>query len=305
MQMTRLAAAALAVACLGWSQAKAQDQQDRARAFVNSVSFTSSSNALARWDGRICVGAVGLATDQAQALVDRVSARAQQVGLRPGEPGCTANVMVIYAPDSDRLSREIIDQRRDLLGYVSEDGRQNAGREAMEDFANQPRPIRWWHVSSTGRGSLRPTDGLTFQSTSQTTAQGAASGGGGGVPSSSGDSALDIQGTEAVRSNGSRTRVQVRPNDLSYVLVVVDARRVAGVPANAWMDYVAFVALAQIDARARTEEYSTVLNTFNSGATATGMTAWDEAYLAGLYDARTEVANRQAASISRRLASVQ
>jgi hypothetical protein len=303
MQMTRLAAAALAVACLGWSQAQAQDQ-DRARAFVNSVSFTSSSDSLARWDNRICVGAVGLAPAQAQALVDRVSARAQQVGLRPGEPGCTANVMVIYAPDSDRLSREIVDQRRDLLGYASSDGQQTAGREAMEDFANQPRPIRWWHVSSTGRGSLRPVDGTTYQGSGMTAAHAAAQGDGGSA-SVTGSPTSDLEGTEAVRSNGSRTRVQVRPNDLAYVLVVVDARRVAGVPANAWMDYVAFVALAQIDARARTEEYSTVLNIFNSGATATGMTAWDEAYLAGLYDARAEVANRQAASISRRLASVQ
>jgi len=303
MQIARLAAAALAVACLGWSQAQAQDQQDRARAFVNSVSFTSDTNALARWDDRICVGAVGLSTEQAQALVDRISARAQQVGLRPGAPGCRANVMVIYAPDSDRLSREIVDQRRDLLGYHSEEGRLTAGREALEDFANQSRAIRWWHVSSTGRGSLRPVDGMTYQSSGQSAA--AAAAGEGDSTGGVGSSALDIQGADAVRGSGSRTRVEVRPNDLTYALVVVDARRVADVPANAWMDYVAFVALAQIDARARTEGYSTVLNIFNTGATATGMTAWDEAYLAGLYDARTEVANRQATAISRRLASVQ
>ncbi|MEZ5961336.1 MAG: hypothetical protein R3C30_13055 [Hyphomonadaceae bacterium] len=304
MQFARMAAAALAIACLGWTQAQAQEQQDRARAFVDSVSFTSSANALARWDNRICVGAVGLAADQAQALVDRISGRAQQVGLRPGAPGCQANVMVIYAPDSDRLSREIVEQRRDLLGYLPDDGRVTAGREAMEDFANQPRAIRWWHVSSTGRGSLRPVDGLTYQGTGMSSAA-AAAGEGGGPGSSGGDSALDIQGAEAVRTNGSRTRVEVRSNDLTYALVVVDARRVANVPAQAWMDYVAFVALAQIDASARVESYPTVLNIFNNGATATGMTSWDEAYLAGLYDARTEVANRQAAAISRRMARSQ
>jgi hypothetical protein len=71
------------------------------------------------------------------------------------------------------------------------------------------------------------------------------------------------------------------------------------------MDYVAFVALAQIDAQARTEGYSTVLNLFSSATNPpAGMTAWDEAYLDGLYDARNDVANRQASAIARRLAGV-
>lgn len=300
MQIARLAATAVALAALGFSQAQAQES--RARTFVDSVSFTSETDALARWEDRICVGAVGLAPGEAQALVDRISARAQQVGLRPGEPGCRANVMVIYAPDSDRLSREIVDQRRDLLGYFEEEGRETAGREAMEAFASEARAIRWWHVSSTGRGSLRPVDGLTYQASGQSAA--ASAGGDGGAASDVGSSLSDFQGMEAVRVNPSRTRTQVRPNNLTYALVVVDARRVGNVPAGAWMDYVAFVALAQVDARARTEEFPTVLNLFSSPTPASGLTNWDEAYLEGLYAARNETANRQAASISRRMSNV-
>ena len=300
MQVARLALAMAAVALVGMSQAQAQEQ-DRTREFVNSISFTSSTDALARWDDRICVGAVGLAPEQAQALVDRISTRAQQVGLRAGAPGCTANVMVIFAPDSDRLSREIIDQRRDLLGYRPQDGQVTAGREAMEAFANEQRAVRWWHVSSTGRGSLRPTDGTTFQASGRTTA--AAAAGDGGSPAGGGDSVADINGMEAVRNSGTRTRPEVR-NELTYALVVVDARRVANVPAGAWMDYVALVSLAQIDARARTDEYPTVLNLFSSATPPSSLTPWDVAYLDGLYDARNEIANRQAASISRRMARV-
>lgn len=280
MQIGRLAAAAVALAALGFSQAQAQ-QQDRARAFVDLVSFTSNTDALARWDNRICVGAVGLGPGEAQALVDRISARALQVGLRPGAPGCRANVMVIYAPDSDRLAREIVDQRRDLLGYLQEEGRVTAGREAMDAFANDSRPVRWWHVSSTGRGSLRPVNGLTYQGSGRSAAASAAGDGAsaGGV----GDNLSDFEDVDAVRGNASRTRTEVRANELTYALVVVDARRVANVPAGAWMDYVAFVALAQVDARARTDEYPTVLNLFSGATPATGMTAWDEAYLDGLY----------------------
>jgi len=297
MKIAALASATLIFATLGFSQAHAQD----ARAFVDAVSFTSSTNALARWNTRICVGAVGLGADQAQALVDRISARARQVGLRPGAPGCEPNVMVIYAPDSDRLAREIVDQRRDLLGYLQEDGRLTAGREAMDAFANEERAVRWWHVSSTGRGSLRPVDGTTYQGGGRSTA--AAAAGEGGNVGSGGDSAADLQGVEAVRGTASRTRAEVR-NNLTYALVVVDARRVANVPADAWMDYVAFVALAQIDAQASTAGYATVLNLFSSATPPAGLTAWDEAYLDGLYDARNDVANRQASTIARRLASV-
>jgi hypothetical protein len=298
MQLARLAVAiAAAVGVLGISPARAQD----ARAFVNAVSFTSDSNALARWNDRICVGAVGLAPNEGQALVDRISARAQQVGLRAGAPGCTANVMVIYAPDSDRLAREIIDQRRDLLGYGQQDGQLTAGRAAMESFANESRAVRWWHVSSVGRGSLRPVDGTTYQVSGRAAAQAAAGEDGsavGGSPTS------DIEGLDAVRGSASRTRTRtdVPRNDLTYALVIVDARRVADIPAGAWMDYVAFVALAQIDAHARTAPFPTVLNLFADSATPlTGMTTWDERYLTGLYDARAEIANRQAASIARRV----
>lgn len=295
MQFSRLAVAIAVVGCLGFSQAHAQD----ARSFVDAVSFTSNTNALARWNGQVCVGAVGLAPDQAQALVDRISSRARQVGLRPGGPGCTANVMVIYAPDSDRLTREIVDQRRDLLGYTPDDGQLTAGRAAMEAFASDARAIRWWHVSSTGRGSLRPVDGTTYQASGRTAA--AAAAGDGGGPNTVGSPLSDFEGADAVRGNASRTRTETRRNDLTYALVIVDARRVADVSASAWIDYVAFVSLAQIDARARTGDYQTVLNLFAGGAPVAGMTSWDEAYLEGLYDARLEVANRQAASIARRL----
>ena len=121
----------------------AQEPRERAQTYVERVALTTDpSDALARWDGEVCVGAVGLAPEQAQALVDRVSVRARAVGLRPGASGCRANVMVIYAPDSDVVTREIVDQRRDLLGFYPDDERITAGRAAMDDFANTPRATR-------------------------------------------------------------------------------------------------------------------------------------------------------------------
>lgn len=309
MKFFRLSAALVAAACLQVSAASAQDVASQTRDFVQQVALsTGDDDGLARWGERLCVGATGLSATDAQVLVDRISARAQAVGLRAGSPGCRANVMVIYSQDSDAVTRQIVDQRRDLLGFYSEDGRITAGREAMEEFANIARPVRWWHISSTSVGSLRPDASRTRQASGRSAAAAAATADGGGAgPAGDQGGASDLQGADAVRSNGSRVRSgsssSTARNELSYVLIVVDARRVASVSASAWMDYVAFNALAQIDPSARTNSYPTILNLFSqTDSPPAQLTAWDIAYLEGLYRARGETSNRQIASIARRMA---
>lgn len=299
---TRLPVATVVAFALLGSSALAQDSQNNARGFVEQVALSTDRDAaLARWDNAVCVGAVGLAPAEAQALVDRISARAQAVGLRTGAPGCRANVMVIYAPDSDTIARQIVDQRRDLLGFSIDDARATAGRDAMEDFASTPRAVRWWHVSSTGVGSVRPDAARSRQGSGATAAAAAAGGGGGGPAVSDMGSPQDLQGVDAVRVNGTRARPEAR-NELTYALLVVDARRVANVPASAWMDYVAFNALTQVDPDGRTSDFPTILNLFSQQQGApTGLTSWDTAYLSALYRARDEGSSRQIASIWRRM----
>jgi len=205
--------------------------------------------------------------------------------------------MVIYAPDSDALTRQIVEERRDIL-YGGQEGQVTAGGDALADFTNRPRPVRWWHISSEGAGSLRLDAARARQNSGRTAAAAAAIGG----DSSGQGSSMDMQGMDAVRSNGSRARAELR-NDLSYVLVIVDARRVADVPAPAWMDYVALVSLAQVDPDARPTNYPSVLNLFGDANQApTALTAWDIAYLDGLYRSRGSEGSRQAADIARRMA---
>lgn len=303
MRKAIISAAVGAALCITAS-ASAQEATDRTRAFVEQVALMPSSNdrPMARWQNDICVGAVGLQPSEAQALVDRISVRARSIGLDPGAPGCRANVMVIYAPDSDSLSRQIVDQRRDLLGYYADGSAVTAGREELDDFANSQRPVRWWYVSEAGAGAMqnRPGAALDRQASGRSQAQAAAAGE--GSSASNAGSGTDIQGMDAVRSNGSRTRTNLR-NEMSYTLVVVDARRVAGVSAQAWMDYVAMVALAQIDPNAQTTGYDTVLNLFASPSSPpAGLSAWDDAYLKAVYRARRDSGgNRQITDVARRM----
>jgi hypothetical protein len=269
----------------------------------------------ARWNSRICPGVVGMDPAAAQLLVDRISARAAAVGLRPGQPGCRANVMVIYAPDSDVLTQEIVTQRRDLLGYYTDEGVVTAGREALQEFAETPRAVRWWHVAQTttadgqalGNAEMRP--GRAAREARRAAV--AADGGGDGriVPASNvyyaGNGEGNFQGVEGIRSSGSRMRRETR-QDLNYVLIIVDARRVADVPVSAWMDYVAMVSLAQIDPDARSTTAPSILNLFiGASPPVFELTDWDVAYLDGLYRATRDAANsrQQLREIAERMAN--
>ena len=287
--------------------------EEMAQQFVGEISSVpASEDQFARWSDRICPGAAGLSPADAQRVVDRIAMRARAVGLRPGAPGCRANVMVIFAPDSDAIAREIVDRRRDLLGYYGADGVVTSGRDALEAFASTPRAVRWWHVARTTSadgGALSEDATRTGRSqreaaTAVRTQEGGMDGSGDGVDASMGAGVGSLEGMDAVRSSGSRTRRNTR-QDLSYVLIVVDARRVAGVGVDAWMDYVAMVALAQVNPDARAAAFPTILNLFSAPQSApAAMTDWDVAYLQGLYAATREASgsSRQRREIAARIA---
>ncbi len=208
--------------------------------------------------------------------------------------------MVIFAPDSDTLTRQIVDQRRDLLGYYPDGSAVSAGRAELEEFANSARPVRWWYVSDAGSGAIqdRPGAALDRQTSGRSQARAAVS----GLVTT--DTGRDMEGMDAVRGNASRTQsATARRNQLSYTLVVVDAGRVANVTPVAWMDYVSLVALAQIDPNAQTAGYDTVLNLFSSAQPAsTGFSAWDDAYLKAVYRSRRDSGgNRQISDVARRM----
>lgn len=63
------------------------------RDFVNEVAAPNRGRGLARWSESICVGVANLRTEPAQYIVDRVSTVAEDIGLTPGQPGCTPNIV--------------------------------------------------------------------------------------------------------------------------------------------------------------------------------------------------------------------
>jgi hypothetical protein len=217
---------------------------------------------LARWDANICPGIYGLTdVDTAQGLLDRIAVRAYGLDLNVGEPGCSPNISIFFTDDPQRLAAAL---RTRFERVLNAPNISMMGRREMTAFVNATSPVRWWSIASTRSRS-----------------------------------GFDILDDGVVRDlSPSRLRRLTR-QDLSSIVIVVDSRTIDGLRVGSLGDYLAMVSLAQINSDADTTGMSTILNLFRGGASE--MTAWDLAYLEGLYGATRAArsSNQQEGQIER------
>lgn len=229
-----------------------------------------------RWNDRICVRVAYMDAEHATYLRDRVATVAEAIGLSPDRsPDCGADISIFASDDPDALAAELLEAAprnfRPAFNGVS------LGNAALEAFLTSDAPVRWWQVSLP-------------------------------LMEDSGEIAIALKASEpgvmaravTVR-NASRLRGNVR-DDLVGVTIIIDTKKLDGVPFSAVSDYVAFVALAPADPRVDTERFDTVLNLFQRPGLA-GLTATDGDYLYALYSASRAPINAsvQAAEIADRM----
>lgn len=238
----------------------------RSRAFVEEVSRAPGRRPLARWNGPVCVGVMNMEAGSAQFLIDRVATVAAALGVDSGEPGCDPNVMILMARSANatEVMRAAVEER--VLAFSPSRNGTDLGREKLDAFVNSEAPVRWWHIALP----------VSIET---------------GAPAI----ALDGEDPPDVVSPGiSRLRPPIR-NDLVRAFVVIDADKVAGVSLAALSNYVAMVALAQIDPETDMSASDTVLNLFNPASPAAGrLTDWDAAFLLALYNGRPDPVGRAA-----------
>lgn len=245
--------------------------RDEAEAFVEAVGAPAVRRGLARWGGRVCIGVANLRFDLSQAVVDHVSRVALEQGLRIGDPGCTPNVVIVFATDASAMATALVaaDRRAFHLGV----GGLDRGERALDAFQTMDVPVRWWHVSmpvigGTHRRAIRmPGD----------------------------DGPIFVPGEGLVNKG--------RPisDELNKVIIIVDADRLGGANLRQISDYLSMIALAQVDPQGQTQGLDTVLNVFADPTGVDGLTAWDRTYLRALYRAPHERidADDQVGSIAR------
>ncbi|MBX3430840.1 MAG: hypothetical protein KF779_14755 [Hyphomonadaceae bacterium] len=234
---------------------------EQAQSFVNQLAIPApTAEQLPRWDSAICTSIAGMPARQGQFLADRIAQRAAAVGLQPGGPGCQPNVAVFITGDSDAFAHQLFEQDRQRFAYRPSTNVSTLGQTALDDFLTTPRAVRWWYVSRTF-GS----DGIALS--------GDASSGG-------------MSNAPVARATGTRLSGATR-EDLSQVIIIIDANRVRGLQLATLSDYVAFIALAQINPSASMAEYPTIMNLFSgaqvSADAPTALTVWDTAFLDALY----------------------
>ena len=229
---------------------------DTVSAFVADVSSQSANGRLARWDRKICPGVIGLKPPYSQQMIDRIAQIAVTIGLQIGDPGCKPNLIIVATDDSQAMVKTLVDRNPTAFGKW-EDGI-TRGPDALKDFIETPRPVRWWHVTH-----VTMADGRTYTRGSQV----------------------------LVRSMG-RVRGTTRDN-FDHVIIMIDVKQVGVVRFSALSDYVAMVGLAQIDPQTDPSGVPSVLNLFadrdRGGAGVRGLTGWDVAYLQALYNVNPNV----------------
>ncbi|WP_332677664.1 hypothetical protein [Brevundimonas sp.] len=245
--------------------------EEAAEAYVDLVAAPARRRGLARWHDGICVGVANFEPPLAQQLADQVSDVARSLGLRAHEPECHPSVLIIATTDAARFAQEFV-AVRPVLFRVGSPG-MDRGAASLREFMSEDRPVRWWHVSlpinsETGMPVIRMPGEVN----------GAAAGPG---------AVMDYAPITEVDSPSRLSSQYV--DVLKRVFIIIDVDRLNGATAEQLGAYVAMVALAQVDPKADTRAFDTILNLFDDPAAApAGLSGWDLAYLDGLYDRGSE-----------------
>ncbi len=250
--------------------------EDTTEDYVDAIAAPARRRGLARWKDGMCVGVVNLEAETAQYLADRVSDVARSLGLRAHEPECHPSVLIVATSDGPAFTEQFVAMRPRLfrVGAAGMD----RGSAELREFIREERPVRWWHVSlpvdsETGNPVVRPPGFVAGSGT-----------GGGGRDATS---AQEYAPNTAIFAASRLTTQYV--DHLKRVFIIVDVDRMNGASLQQLGDYVAMVAMAQVDPDADTGRFDTILNLFDDPSTApTGLTGWDRAYLEGLYDLGSE-----------------
>lgn len=236
------------------------------REFVGQVSFPAARRGPARWQEGICVGAANFRPEIAQFIVDRVSDRAREVGLRPHTPPCHPFILIVGADDGEAMADDLVAQRPRLFDPGGAGMRPGGG--ALRAFRDGERAVRWWHVSA-------PIDSDTNELAVRLP----------GLFVQSPDPEMSVMGyAPQVRSTYASRLATPLEDQLKRSFVIVDADLVGDVTLDQLADFIAFVTLAQVDPEADLSRFDSILNLFSENGEGATLSAWDRAYLSGLYE---------------------
>lgn len=204
-----------------------------------------------RWVDGICVLVGGFARDDGQFIADRIGEVARGLKLDAGPPGCSPNIFILATGDPAKLIAGLRVKRRGLVT-----GRDLAVVRAIQKSQDAVR----WIGATTMTGTF-------------------------GEPAQPGPFGLSGRTAPVLQNYDGGSRLVARTQTvLTRETIIVDTRQIEGMRYGQLADYLAFVALAQLNPHATLPGVDTILSLFpRGGAAPAGLTAFDRAYLTGLY----------------------
>jgi hypothetical protein len=248
---------------------------ERIDAFVAAVTAETGNGQVARWDRRLCLVVEGVSEMQRAFLGNAIADEGRALGLDV-ETGrrCEPSAFIIFSADPDALLARLGETRPYFFGGIPP--------EMQAGLSASAAPVRWLSFAQLrGAGGERPA-GFTVD--------------------------LGKGGTErtlpAIRSLPSRLETAGRM-DVQTMVVLVDARRLAGVSYGSLAAYLSMVVLGNVRPDQRADGGVSILGLFREGrgraeVATGGLTEWDRAYLRALYQGNWIVAAGQRMARDRR-----
>jgi hypothetical protein len=240
--------------------------------FAYGITEPVNGEGLARWHSPVCPLVAGLAQQEGEFVLERISEIARAAGVPLAGEQCNPNLYIMVTSRPQQLLLTMEHQRREVVFG-------NAPPVTVDEFIERPQPVRvWYNTYRTVPGGAAPSRGLP------PSAQ-LLGGGLSAAPTYTG-SWLD---NSHLQSPSEFT--------FSYVYVVADQTQLGSLSRGQFADYVAMMGLAQLKSPPHLGDAPTILKLFDGtpAAALPGLSTWDQAFLKALYhtDPSTKVQRNQ------------
>lgn len=249
---------------------------DFSRNFATPTKFTGK---IARWERRICPAVVGQDSHSAAFITQHL----KYVALAAGAPvdteaSCMPNIDIVFTTTPQDLLDSVSKGNQHYLGYFSSVAQKQA-------LAVVTRPIQAWYATESTdiRGTRHLDTGRSIVGGTTVEAFNGLTGPVGDTLASSGGSALtDMAPFFHVTGNHLNDGIHTGFN---HVLIVIDSSKLAGQEIVPLADYIAMLALSQVNALDACQELPSIVNRMAPACdhTAEALTMFDLAYLQSLY----------------------
>jgi hypothetical protein len=232
--------------------------QKQARAVTRDTDFRYEP--LARFEGKVCPGVIGLTQDAAEYVVGRVRMVAEELDIPLAKNGaCTANVIIAFTDDG-RADLAALQKRRNSLSEVLTPGER---RELLE----YPGPARVFTITETRmqNGSIVPR---------------------------SHQLATNVADLPTGRMEGGQSLIVTGSHrEIVSVVVLFDKDRVRPLTLKQVADYSVMRGLARTKDATGADTPDSILALFSDGNATppAGLTDFDRAYLQALYEGHANV----------------